>query len=437
MTKSKVVVLGGGFGGLAFARALKHKNVEITLIDRQNHHLFQPLLYQVATAGLSMPEIAEPIRTIFKKRRDVNVLMGQVESVDVHQRQVILKDSDPVAYDYLIVALGMVNAYFGHQDWARHTIGLKSLDEARRIRRRILHAYEKAETTEDLNERKRLMTSVVIGGGPTGVEMAGAICELTRRVFKDDFRSIQPEDSHVVLIEASPRILGAYSEASSIKATEDLRKLGVEVLTDSAVKDVREGLVELNDRIIEAESIIWTAGVEANPVLRSMPAEFDRRGRISVEADTSLPGFPEVFVIGDVANLTDVRGKPVPGVSPSAIQMGRHAAKIIKKELKEFRRIPVGERKPFKYFDKGSMATIGRSKAVAEIAGLKFSGPLAWFVWLAVHLIFLIGFRNKAAVLLQWAYAYIGYRPGARVFDLPTDQADPQPVKTELYSARM
>jgi len=424
MARKKIVVLGAGFGGLAFTQALKHKNAEITLIDRQNHHLFQPLLYQVATAGLSMPEVAEPVRSIFQKRRDVNVIMAQVLSIDVHNQQVHLEDNEPVDYDYLIVGLGMVNAYFGHEEWAQHSIGLKSLDEARRIRRRILYAYERAETTRDLKERRRLMTSVVIGGGPTGVEMAGAISELTKRVFKNDFRSIQPEDSRVMLVEASPNILGTYSETSSQRASEDLKKLGVEVLTGSAVKDLRKGVVELKDQTIEAETIIWTAGVEANPILRTLPAEFDRRGRISVEADTSLPGFPEVFVIGDVANINDANGNPVPGVSPAAMQMGRHAAKIIKQELKEFRRIPVNERKPFQYFNKGSMATIGRSKAVAEVAGLQFSGPFAWMLWLAVHLIFLVGFRNKAAVLLQWAYAYIGYRPGARVFDRP----NPDPV---------
>ena len=427
MPKKKIVVLGAGFGGLAFTRALKQKNAEITLIDRQNHHLFQPLLYQVATAGLSMPDVAEPVRSIFQERGDVNVLMADVASIDVKNKRVHLKDLDPVDFDYLVVGLGMVSAYFGNNEWAKHSIGLKSLDEARRIRRQILHAYESAEATKDPERRKRLMTHVVIGGGPTGVEMAGAISELTKRAFKKDFRSISPEESRVVLVEAAPRILGPYTEESSAKATEDLKKLGVEVLTNSPVKDVRSGEVELENETIESESIIWTAGVEANPVLRSLPAEFDRQGRISVEQDTSLPGYPDVFIIGDVANMTDAKGKKVPGVSPAAMQMGRHVARIIKKELKEYRKIPVRERKPFKYFDKGTMATIGRSKAVAEVGGLKFSGPLAWVLWLAVHLIFLIGFRNKVAVLLQWAYAYIGYRPGARVFDLPV--ADKESVE--------
>lgn len=434
MTKKKIVVLGAGFGGLAFTRALQHKDADITLIDRQNHHLFQPLLYQVATAGLSMPDIAEPVRSIFQKRRDVTVLMGEVDSIDVERKQVALKDNQPVNFDYLVIGLGMINAYFGRNEWAQHTIGLKSLDEARRIRRRILHAYERAEASQDAAERQRLMTSVIIGGGPTGVEMAGAISELTKRVFKKDFRSIQPEESRIILVEAAPRLLGTYSEQSSKHARKDLEQLGVEVITDCPVKDIREGVVELDGQTIEAESIIWTAGVEANPVLRQLPAEFDRRGRISVEHDSSLPGYPEVFVVGDVANMTDAKGKPVPGVSPAAMQMGRHAAKIIQKELKEFRQIPVTERKPFKYTDKGTMATIGRSKAVAEVGGFKFSGPFAWLLWLAVHLIFLVGFRNKATVLLQWAYAYIGYRPGARVFDLPTSEhrEEQSPAKQEL-----
>ena len=422
MTKKKIVVLGAGFGGLAFTKALKHPNAEIVLIDRQNHHLFQPLLYQVATAGLAMPDIAEPVRSIFQKRRDVTVLMGDVQEIDVRKKRVSLAQHGPIDYDYLIIGLGMVNAYFGHDEWAQHSIGLKSLDEARSIRRRVLHAYERAEATDDADMRKKLMTSVVIGGGPTGVEMAGAISELTKRVFKKDFRSIRPEESRVVLVEAADRLLGTYSSPSSEKALEDLGALGVEVILQSPVKDVRDGEVELKDQTIHAESIIWTAGVQANPVLRELPTEFDRQGRISVEADTSLPGYPEVFVIGDVANLTDIAGKQVPGVSPAAMQMGKHAAKIIRKELKEKRSTPAAERKPFKYLDKGTMATIGRSKAVAEVGGLKFSGLFAWVLWLAVHLIFLVGFRNKAAVLLQWAYAYVGYKPGARVFDLPLSE---------------
>ncbi|MEM8868191.1 MAG: NAD(P)/FAD-dependent oxidoreductase [Verrucomicrobiota bacterium] len=420
MNKKRVVVLGAGFGGLAFTKALEHENAEITLIDRQNHHLFQPLLYQVATAGLSMPDIAEPVRAIFKNRRDVRVVMADVEAIDVDKRTVFLEDNEPVDYDYLIIGLGMVNSYFGNNEWAKHTIGLKSLEEAKRVRQRILHAYERAEATRDLVERERLMTSVVIGGGPTGVEMAGAISELTKRVFKDDFRALRPDQSKVILIEAGDRVLPTYSEQSSAQALTDLEELGVEVLLNQPVQDVRENEVELKDgRVIHAGSTIWTAGVEASPVLKTLPAELDRRGRISVEKDTSLPGCPEVFVIGDVASINDRKGKPVPGVSPAAMQMGKHVAKLIKRELKTGRALRAKERKAFNYLDKGTMATIGRSKAVAEVAGLKFAGFTAWVLWLAVHLLFLIGFRNKAVVMLQWAYAYVGYRPGARVFDLP------------------
>jgi len=407
----------------------------VTVIERQNHHLFQPLLYQVATAGLAMPDVAEPVRTILQKRDDISVIMAEVRRIEVEERRIHLEGGNVVDYDYLVVGLGMVNSYFGHDEWAQHSIGLKSLDEARRIRRRILHAYERAEASDDAAERKRLMTSVVVGGGPTGVEMAGAISELTKRVFTKDFRSIRPEESRVVLVEAADRLLLSYSKDSSRKALDDLRRLGVEVILKSPVKDVRAGEVEIESGVIEAETTIWTAGVEANPVLRTLPAEFDRQGRISVEADTSLPGYPEVFVIGDIAKLIDTKGKMVPGVSPAAMQMGRHAAKLIRKELKEMRRIPAAERKPFTYFDKGAMATIGRSKAVAEVAGLRFSGLLAWLLWLGVHLIFLVGFRNKAAVLLQWASAYIGYRPGARVFDLPVAQRDNE-LRRELRAEK-
>ncbi|MGC6423805.1 MAG: NAD(P)/FAD-dependent oxidoreductase [Lentimonas sp.] len=433
MKKINVVVLGAGFGGLAFAQAFKYKDAKITLIDRQNHHLFQPLLYQVATGGLSMPDIAEPIRSIFQRREDVTVLMADVERIDVDDRKIQLRGQAPIEYDYLIVGLGMVNSYFGNDAWANHTIGLKSLDEARRIRREILHAYERAEATQDLAERRRLMTSVVIGGGPTGVEMAGAISELTKRVFRDDFRNIKPADSRVILIEAGDRLLPTYSKASSQRAADDLRKLGVEVMLGRPVKDVQKNRVLLGDEVYSTGSTIWTAGVEANPLVRQLPAEFDRRGRVSVERDTSLPGYPEVFVIGDIANISDSRGRPVPGVSPAAIQMGRHVAKILKREVAQEEPTEASKRKPFNYFDKGTMATIGRSKAIAEVAGLRFTGFIAWVLWLVVHLIFLVGFRNRSSVLLQWAYAYVGYRPGARVFDVPTVKADIE--KKELLSS--
>ena len=426
MTEKKhIVVLGAGFGGLAFAKDFKHAGTRITIVDRQNHHLFQPLLYQVATGGLALPEIAEPVRAIFTKRADITVLMDSVETIDVEKKQVNLV-SQTLDYDYLVVALGMVNSYFGNNGWAKHTIGLKTLSEARRIRTKVLHAFEQAEITENRKERERLMTVVVIGGGPTGVEMAGAMSELTKRVFEKDFRSIQPKQSRVILIEASDRVLPTYSGESSEKARLSLIKLGVELHLGCPVQSINAGVIEFEGGRIEAESIIWTAGVAANPLTKQLPVECDRRGRVMVAPDISLPGYEEVFVVGDIANLTDPKGQQVPGVSPAAMQMGKYVAKLIKREIDG----KVGPRKPFTYKDKGAMATIGRSSAVAEIGKFKFSGFPAWFLWLAVHLVFLVGFRNRVAVLIQWTYAYLKFRPGARVFEKP-DFPEPKPVEIE------
>lgn len=412
--KKHIVVLGAGFGGLTFVQKFKHANARITIVDRQNHHLFQPLLYQVATAGLAMPEIAEPVRTILADRDDVQVLMDSAKSINVETKTVELSQQT-LNYDYLVVALGMVNSYFGNNEWARHTIGLKSLNEARRIRQRVLHAFERAEVIEDEAERKRLMTVVVVGAGPTGVEMAGALSELTKRSFKKDFRSIQPEQSRIILVEAVDRVLTMYTEESSAKAQKSLERMGVEMRLGSPVEEISERRIKAGGETIEAESIIWTAGVETNPLVRDLPVEHNRKGQVPVEPDCSVPGHPEVFAIGDIVNLTDPNGKQVPGVSPAAMQMGKHVAKLLCNELDGDQ----NTRPAFTYLDKGMMATIGRSAAVAEIGKLKFSGFPAWFLWLAVHLVFLIGFRNRLAVLIQWMYAYIKYRPGARVFEKP------------------
>lgn len=422
MPKQKhIVVLGAGFGGLTFTQKFQHLNARITIVDRQNHHLFQPLLYQVATAGLAMPEIAEPIRTILAKRSDVQVLMDSAQSIDVDQKTVKLTHQT-LHYDYLVVALGMVNSYFGNNDWAQHTIGLKSLNEARRIRQRVLHAFERAEALHDPNERQRLMTVVVVGAGPTGVEMAGALSELTKRVFKKDFRSIQPEQSRIILVEAADRVLTMYSEASSAKAKESLARMGVELKLNQPVEDISQGSITVGGETIEAESIIWTAGVEANPLVKDLPGEHNRKGQVAIAPDCSIPEHPEVFAIGDIVNLTDTNGVQVPGVSPAAMQMGKHVARIIHNEIEESSK----KRPPFTYLDKGSMATIGRSSAVAEFGKFKFSGFPAWFLWLAVHLVFLIGFRNRLAVLIQWMYAYLKYRPGARVFEKPEEASQPR-----------
>ncbi|MDR0534570.1 MAG: NAD(P)/FAD-dependent oxidoreductase [Verrucomicrobiales bacterium] len=412
--KKHIVVLGGGFGGLKFCRSIDCEDAKITLVDRQNHHLFQPLLYQVATAGLSMPEIAQPIRHIVVDNENIQVIMDEVVDIRLSEKQVLL-GSRTLEYDYLVIALGAVTGYFGNDHWSKYTLGLKSLDEASQIRRQVLLAFEKAENSTSTEECRRLMTIVVIGGGPTGVEMAGALAELTQHVLKEDFRNINPEQTRVVLIEAAPKVLGNFPDPLPQRALESLQKIGVEVRVSSPVKDITEGTVVLANETILAENIIWAAGVRANPLTQKLGVELDRAGRIKVLPDCSLPGHPEVFAVGDITTLTDTKGKVVPGVSPAAMQEGRHVAKLILNEIKSGRAVSPAEREPFKYFDKGSMATIGRSAAVAAVSGFKMTGLFAWLAWLFVHLIFLIGLRNKIAVLLQWSYSYIRYKRGARI----------------------
>jgi NADH dehydrogenase len=408
-----VVVLGAGFGGLTFCQTFNHPGARITLIDRQNHHLFQPLLYQVATAGLSAPEIAQPIRSILSDRPNVTVLMDQAIDFDLASKKVVL-EKNALAYDYLVLALGGVTSYFGHPEWEPLAPGLKSLDDAIRIRRHILLAFEKAETELDAKAHDRLMTIVVVGGGPTGVELAGAFAELARHVLKSDFRRIDPAQARIILMEAGPRILAHLSPELSATAQQQLARMGVEVRTNTMVKDINKGRVHLGSgELIEAENMVWAAGVSASPLTRKLGVELDRAGRVKVGPDLSLPGHPEVFAIGDMALVLDEEGRPVPGVSPAAMQMARHVARIIQDDL-IFGPAP-GRRPSFKYWDKGTMATIGRSAAVAKIGKLEFDGFPAWAAWLLVHLIFLIGFRNKLAVLLQWAYSYFTYKRGARI----------------------
>ena len=413
METKHIVVLGAGFGGLTFCQAFNHPQARVTLVDRQNHHLFQPLLYQVATAGLSAPEIAQPVRSILSDRPSVTVLLDTVVDFNLAEKKVFL-EKNTLAYDYLVLALGGVTSYFGHPEWEQFAPGLKSLDDALRIRRRILLAFEKAENETDAAARDRLMTIVVVGGGPTGVELAGAFAELVRRVLRKDFRRIDPAQARVILIEGGPRVLAHLPPGLSASAQRQLEKLGVEVRVGVKVKTITQGRVEPeNGRIIEAENIIWAAGVSASPLTQKLRTELDHAGRVKVKPDLSLPGHPEVFAIGDMALVLDQDGKPVPGVSPAAMQMARKIARIIRGELD----LGAGHaaRPPFKYWDKGTMATIGRSAAVAKIGKLEFTGFLAWIAWLFVHLIFLIGFRNKLAVLLQWTYSYLAYKRGARI----------------------
>jgi NADH dehydrogenase len=407
-----VVVLGAGFGGLTFCQTFNHRAARVTLFDRQNHHLFQPLLYQVATAGLSPSEIAQPIRSILSNQPNVTVLLNHVAGFDLAAKIVRLEGST-LTYDYLVLALGGCTSYFGHPEWEQFAPGLKSLDDAIGIRHRILLAFEKAENTSHSTERDRWMTIVVVGGGPTGVELAGAFAELTRTVLQRDFKRIDPARARVVMIEALPRVLTEFSPELSASAERQLKALGVEVRKNTKVKSISQGRVDLeNGETILAENVIWAAGVSASPLTPKLGVELDGVGRVKVNPDLSVPGYPETFAIGDMALVLGADGKPVPGVSPAAMQMAKHVARIIERELLPGEKSP---RPPFRYRDKGSMATIGRSAAVAKVGRFEFSGFPAWLAWLGVHLIFLIGFRNKLAVLLQWAYAYCTYKRGARI----------------------
>lgn len=420
-----VVVLGAGFGGLTFCQNFRHPNARITVVDRTNHHLFQPLLYQVAAAGLSAPEIAQPIRSILSERADITVLFNKAVDFDLAQKKVVMEKGS-LDYDYLVLALGGQTGYFGHPEWEQFAPGLKSLDDALRIRSQILLAFEKAENENDPAERDRLMTIVVVGGGPTGVELAGAFAELARTVLNKDFRRIDPTKAHIILIEGSPLVLSHLPPDLSASAQRQLEALGVQIRNNIHVKDIRAGEVELaNGEVIRAGNILWAAGVSATPLTKKLGVELDKAGRVKANPDLSLPGHPEIFAIGDMALVLGENGKPVPGVSPAAMQMGKHVAKIIETEIKA--NAQPAARPPFKYWDKGTMATIGRSAAVAWVGRFKFSGLLAWLAWLFIHLIFLIGFRNRIAVLFQWTYSYFSYKRSARIITYPPVETPPQP----------
>ena len=415
-----IVILGGGFGGLNLAKSLRNTNAQITLIDRQNHHLFQPLLYQVATATLSAVEIAKPLRSILSDQENICVHLGKVEAIDLKTRTVVMSDRT-LNYDYLIIALGGVTSYFGHPEWAEHAPGLKSINDALRIRREILFAFEKAELSEDPEEVKKLMTIVIVGGGPTGVELAGACKELGRFVMRHDFRKIDPTKVRVILVEAADRILMHLPRDLSASAQRQLEDIGVEVRLNTMVKDIKEHSVVVSAKekpdaleTLSAASIVWAAGVGANPITRTLGVDIDRAGRIKVNPDLSVPSHPEVFAIGDIAFIPNKDGTPVPGVSPAAIQMGQFVAKTIETELTDTNLRP-DQRDPFAYWDKGTMATIGHSRAVAMIGPIKFSGFLAWLAWLGVHILFLVGFTNKLTVVIRWVWAFFTRRQGARV----------------------
>lgn len=403
-----VVIVGGGFGGLTAAKAMRRMPVRVTLVDRTNHHLFQPLLYQVAMAGLSPADIAAPIRSILSRQRNVTVLLGEAMGVDFERRTLSLRDGE-LPFDYLLLATGGRTSYFGHDDWAKFAPGLKSLDDAIEIRRRVLLAFEAAERQTDSNRRSELLRFVVVGGGPTGVELAGAIAELARHVLARDFRSINPRSAEILLLEAGPRILTSFPPDLAASAERQLAALGVTTRANAQVTRIDERGVWLGDELVASRTVIWGAGVRATSFTERLGVPLDRAGRVLVEPDLSLPSHANVFASGDMVNFSHQDGKPLPGVSPVAMQMGRHVARNIDRDLN---RQP---REPFRYVDKGSMATIGRKAAVALVGRWKLSGFPAWVTWLLVHIYFLIGFRNRLAVLFNWAWSYFTYQRGARL----------------------
>jgi NADH dehydrogenase len=403
------VILGGGFAGLYAARGLRRAPVRVTLVDRRNHHLFQPMLYQVATAALNPSDIAAPIRSVLRNQANAEVVLAEVSRVDVTERCVVLTDGSEITYDYLIVATGAHHSYFGHKEWEPLAPGLKSLEDAVEIRQRVLLAFERAEREPDPVRRHAFLTFVIVGGGPTGVEMAGAVAELRRYALRRDFRHIDPGEATVLLLEGGPRLLPSYPPSLSDDAKHDLRRLGVEVRTETMVTDIRPGSVVAAGWTIPTQTVIWAAGNVASSVLKSLGTPLDHAGRAIVEPDCTIPGHPEVFVLGDAANFDHQEGGPLPGVSPVAIQMGQYAAATIAGDL-------AGEpRRAFQYWDKGQLAVIGRGRAVADIWKLHFGGLLAWIIWTFVHIFFLIGFRNRILVMIQWAWSYLTYGRGARL----------------------
>ena len=403
-----IVILGGGFAGLYAAKELAGAAARVTLLDRSNHHLFQPLLYQVATAGLSAIDVAQPIRRILRRQKNTTVLLAEATDIEAESRRVLLRGGGSVDYDYLIVATGATHSYFGNSDWEQHAPGLKTIEDALEIRREVLLAFERAETETDPDRRRAWLTFVVVGGGPTGAELAGALAEISRLTLVKEFRNFHPGDATILLVEAGERILPTYPDDLSSKATRQLERLGVEVRTSTRVDSIDADGVTCGNRRIQAHTVLWAAGVQASPLGATLGAPTDRAGRVEVEPDLSVPGRPEIFVAGDLAAIVS-RGEPVPGVAPAAIQQGRHAAHQI------LRRLRGAGSEPFRYIDRGSMATLGRRAAVAELGGLRLAGFVAWLAWLFIHILFLIGFRNRFVVLFEWALSYLTYQRNARV----------------------
>ncbi len=406
MRKPKVVIIGAGFGGLEAARALRKADAEITVIDRHNHHTFQPLLYQVATAVISPADIAWPVRSILRRQQNASVMLGTITGIDT-KAHIVHADTIELPYDYLVIATGVTHSYFGHDDWQHAAPGLKTLTDATKIRSRVLLSFERAELAKSEEDRKRLMTFVIVGGGPTGVEMAGAIAEIARQTLRFDFRHIDPRTARILLIEAGPRILPAFPEELSAYAERSLRKMGVEVMTSTIVTQVRRDGVSLGERQVSSEAIVWAAGVKASPAASWLGAEADRAGRIKVRDDLTVPGHPEIFAVGDTATMPS----PVPGIAPAAKQMGKHAGRAIAARISGGGTTP----SPFVYRHAGDLATIGRKSAVVKLNKLKLTGFTGWLFWSVAHIYFLIGIRNRLMVAMTWLWSYITYQRGARL----------------------
>lgn len=425
--KPKVVIIGGGFGGLWAAKALTNKPVEVTLIDRKNHHVFQPLLYQVATAVLSPGEIAQPIRRILHNAKNIEVILGEAVDFDTENKFVRLADGSQVSFDYLIISAGARHSYFGHDNWEQLAPGLKTLEDAVAIRRNVLVAFEHAEREAYLNGTHRDLTFIVIGGGPTGVELAGAIADIARQALAKDFKLIDTRKTRVILYEGSDRVLGTFAADLSESAKKQLEQIGVEVHLNSFVTDLELGAVKVGDKWVECDMAVWATGVAASPLGKHLGVETDKAGRVFVEPDLTLPGFKNIFVIGDMASLRQKNGEPVPGVSPAAMQMGTNAAENILRDIK------AKPREDFEYWDKGTMATIGRSKAIVQAAGFHFKGLIAWLMWLFLHVFFLIGFRNRFAVMFEWFWAYLTRERSARLI---TGDAEEMKDAVQFLEAR-
>lgn len=415
MIYTRVVIIGGGFGGLNCVKTLSRENFDVLLIDKKNHHLFQPLLYQVATAALSPADIATPLREIVATQSNTTVLMGTVEKVDKEKRLLILVNGDHIPYDYLVIATGARHSYFGNDHWEPLAPGLKTVTDALKIRERILISFEKAERMDSIYEAEKYLNFVIIGAGPTGVEMAGSIAEIAHKTMFRNFRRINPEKSKIYLIEGAPRVLPPFPEKLSERARKDLEKMGVRVLTEKLVTNITKEGVQIGEDFIEARNIIWAAGNIASPVLKTLDVPLDRQGRVVVEADLSVPEKPEIFVIGDAACFIGKDGKPLPAIAPAAIQQGRYVGKIIRRQISK------EKRRPFKYFDKGGLATIGKNKAVGFYKGIHLTGLSAWFAWGFIHIVYLVSYRSQFAVMLDWVFHYMTGLRGARLIHKTID----------------